>query len=60
MNTLYQHTMDPLPDNLQLKYEAIDVLTCGIMNIAEEICRHLFKGEMPLSPLYKNLILTLL
>ena len=60
MDTLHQHTTNPLPSNLQLEYKTVDILTCDLMVIVEENYRNLFKGEIPWSPVYKNIILTLL
>ena len=60
MDTLHQHTMDPLPDNLQLESETIDILTWIIMYISKSNCRQLFTGKITLSPVYKNITHTLL
>ena len=47
MDKLHQHTTYPLPSNLQLEYETIDVLTCGLMDIAEKIAGTYSQDKFP-------------
>ena len=44
MDTLHQHTINYLPDNLQLEYEDMDILTGDLIYITEVNYRHLSIG----------------
>lgn len=54
MDYIHSHMTCPLSKVLRREFEEVDELLCGLMDEAEENCRHMFCGEHPWSPTYKR------